>query len=1615
MPLYFFSDSLMKKMFLLLAAVITTMSVLAEQIDQSLARKIAGDFLVNSHLSSRMKAPTGSELELKKTESSRVKNAGVAYYIFTTTDSYIIVAGDDRAEHILAYGDYPLDVNNIPPGLQDMLGQYKDEIEFLQKNPNLKVDPTVSLQNSKSLRTTSVGPLLTAKWSQEAPFNNKCVFSDYQCVTGPTATSAAMVFYYWKYPTDPAPALPGYSAELNYSAWASCTYNYPALPSITFDWNNMRDDYTSYTSNQANAVAWLMRYVGHAEHMSYGTSDGGSGLPVDSVSNICNPFLLCGYDPTTIRLVKKTDYSDAQWASMLQREMMALRPVVLSALSTDGGGHAFNVDGYDSSTNKYHVNYGWSGDGNGWFALNAFNYGDYTLNQNQQMIIGIQPPGYQPPFNTYAPVMLPADEEYLTSTSFRADWTDETPVDSVVSYTLEVSPKPAELEPIATLSGTYFNGSGYYYITLTSPWGGINTRGHNNEIVYFRNNWQNDGSYGNISYTIPEGYVNAAFTMKITTGTSTTEALGNLTVVTPSTPGVTHYFNPGETYNWVVTASSGEKITITTPDNSYSPDIAKIEVYVGDVSGASQNATETGDGNNRLITGITNMFYMVNDLEAEGSFLYRVKALYIDGTESDWSNTEEVTLLQIVSYAVYDSSTATLTFYHDDHSAAHTGATETVYSLNEDENAPGWHSDGSNASVTTVVFDESFASARPTSMNSWFAGMSNLTEIVDIANLDTRNVTTMRSLFYNCSSLTSIDVSHFKTQNVTNMRTMFYQCSNLTNLDVSNFNTQHVTNMYFMFGYCSGLTNLDLSSFDTQNVTNMSFMFSYCYSLTSLDLSSFNTANVTDMRCMFDECHSLTTLDLFGFDTQNVVDMDWMFNNCNSLTSIFVQEDWNTDNATTSKNMFYGCSSLAGAMGTVYDTNHLDKEYARIDNPPSSPGYLSGKVPYVVYDSGTTTLTFYYDDHSAAHTGATETVYSLNIGTTKPGWYTDNSKKNVTKVVIDPSFVDARPTSGYWLFAGLYRLTSFEGVENLNTSEMTTMNHMFDGIGLSSLDLSHFDTSKVTDMAAMFSAVSMTSLDLSSFDTKNVMTMNYMFGDCTELTEINLSSFNTRNVSDMQCMFTECSALTSLDLTGFNTESAYRMDQMFFDCCSLVSLDLSSFDTWGVTTMQSMFCDCSGLTELDLTGFNTKGVDSMEGMFSNCSSLSVLDLSSFDTNNVVDMGGMFANCSSLTKLNLSSFDTEHVCWMRNMFKDCSALTTIYVGDDWVMDELQYSTDMFKNCVSIVGGKGTTYDADHVDEAYARIDEGPDNPGYFTEKPETYAVFAEGTMTFYYDHLKGTRAGLVYKLNEGDYEVPVWYSDGINTNVIKVVFDASFDEVLPASTFKWFSGMSQLTYIEGMENLNTSEVTTMSDMFEGCFSLTSLDLSHFNTAKVTDMTRMFSDCGTQTMTLDVSHFDTQNVTNMQGMFAFYKQTELDLSGFDTRNVTNMSGMFALSSDLKAIYVGNSWTVESVTASDMMFAGCTSLVGGKNTVFDENHVDKEYAHIDGGENNPGYLSEKPVFKKGDVNLDGEVNVSDVTMLVSMILGNTPQNVTADVNEDTDVNVSDVTALVSIILGQ
>ena len=301
---------------------------------------------------------------------------------------------------------------------------------------------------------------------------------------------------------------------------------------------------------------------------------------------------------------------------------------------------------------------------------------------------------------------------------------------------------------------------------------------------------------------------------------------------------------------------------------------------------------------------------------------------------SDSNATQEVTygsLLFDQAYAMFDDATETLTFSYGT-------KPEGAYALNQERSEPEWRMQ----KIRTVVFDASFAYARPTSCSYWFKDCIYLTRIEGIWNLNTENVTDMKYMFSGCSWLRSLDLTNFDTGNVTDMSNMFLGCRNLTSLDVTNFNTEKVTDMSRMFQNCYDLTSLDVSNFNTSKVTDMCCMFVGCHKLTSLNVSKFNTTEVTDMSDMFEDCYALTSLDLTNFDTGKVKDMLFMFYGCSALTTIYASNKFVTDKVTDNgSKMFYGCTNLKGFI--EYNKN-TDKDKDNYKYANYKTGYFSKLV-----------------------------------------------------------------------------------------------------------------------------------------------------------------------------------------------------------------------------------------------------------------------------------------------------------------------------------------------------------------------------------------------------------------------------------------------------------------------------------------------------------------------------------------------------------------------------------------------------------------------------------------------------------------------------------------------
>jgi len=406
------------KSFLLMGCALLAMCVAASEVSVSDAQTKALRFL--NQRPGTMLSMSTQELKLVHVEPAQTGRNIADFYVFNAQDgsAFIIVAGDDRATDVLAYGPHALDMKTVPCNMQWLLNQYKRQLTFLREHPEMSVSKTTVRS-----ATVPVSPLVSCTWNQRSPFYNQCPTSGSQhCLTGCIATAMAQVMYYWKYPAE-APAMDAYTSEVNGMAVG-------ALPGGVLDWDNMLDVYTSSaTTQQRDAVAMLMRYCGQSCHMGYGTSASGA-YSDDELAGM----KLFGYNAEAT-LLSRDDYSAEQWAGMIEAQLTAGCPILYGGVDPDKGmGHGFVVDGCGGG--MYHVNWGYSGSGDGYFVLDAFSTMGYTFYSGQEMLYQVYPTGYL--YDKCAPVMEQAAN--VTASSFTADWTDETPSENVTDYTLYVQP-----------------------------------------------------------------------------------------------------------------------------------------------------------------------------------------------------------------------------------------------------------------------------------------------------------------------------------------------------------------------------------------------------------------------------------------------------------------------------------------------------------------------------------------------------------------------------------------------------------------------------------------------------------------------------------------------------------------------------------------------------------------------------------------------------------------------------------------------------------------------------------------------------------------------------------------------------------------------------------------------------------------------------------------------------------------------------------------------------------------------------------------------------------------------------------------------------------------------
>jgi len=355
----------MKKLVLIAICLVFALSINAESVTQNEALAKASQFMPG-RVFSIMQTPASKN---KETASNKIP-----YYVFNAQGNagFVIVSGDDRAKPILGYSETgAIDGNNLPENVSWWLDYYAEAIAALQDS---EIEPVVRTETARK----EIKPLIKTKWDQSAPYWDQCVFSGVQCLTGCVATATAQVMNYYQYPSS-APAISAYS----------CDYSIPALSGATLSWSNMCNSYSgSETSAQKKAVATLMRYCGQALLMSYGKNS-------SSAATAYVPLALIKYFKynKSTHAIYRDGYDANGWESAVYNELEANNPVIYAGHGQNSGGHSFVTDGYKDGL--FHVNWGWGGANNGYFALTVMdaygpNYLDWAFSKDQVAIVGLK-------------------------------------------------------------------------------------------------------------------------------------------------------------------------------------------------------------------------------------------------------------------------------------------------------------------------------------------------------------------------------------------------------------------------------------------------------------------------------------------------------------------------------------------------------------------------------------------------------------------------------------------------------------------------------------------------------------------------------------------------------------------------------------------------------------------------------------------------------------------------------------------------------------------------------------------------------------------------------------------------------------------------------------------------------------------------------------------------------------------------------------------------------------------------------------------------------------------------------------------------------------------------
>ena len=763
------------------------------------------------------------------------------------------------------------------------------------------------------------------------------------------------------------------------------------------------------------------------------------------------------------------------------------------------------------------------------------------------------------------------------------------------------------------------------------------------------------------------------------------------------------------------------------------------------------------------------------------------------------------------------------------------------------------------------------------SVAGMFSGCSSLTTI-DVASLDTSSVTNMSGMFANCGALTSLDVSTFDTTSLQTASGFVSNCTALVSLNMDGWNFQSASNSYVLSSMMNGTSNI--KSLSMKNWTHLQPSWTYCFGtgwggssnvFEYIDVSNWDLSSVTSLYGVFFNTKVSDIRGLETWNTSTVTNMGYLFMNCEMLSSIDVS-NFDTSHVTNLDYMFFQCRALE-----ELDVSNFDVSSA------SSMNYMFG------YLDSLKTLDLSTFDMS----NVTSMSYMLSLC------------DKVEMFVFGPTFRFVGSNSG--LNSGFRYLRE----EDNRILDYSDFNSSWNG----------------STLYGHYHAI------------KQAYAILYSNGDCV---------FQRGDVADPSrgSVIRTVSNIERYGMSNgdgiFNSTYAPQVKRVLImddlyptttagwfcgmnNCTAIIGMD--KIDTKYTTDMSYMFANCCALTEIDVSNFDTSNVTNMRSMFYRCNHVLELDLSAFDMRNVTQKGSMLSLCSSDSPLPVNAPRIRRLILGEN----CRIDGTYVSGYLWQNEE----TMELYGSSSLHGYFEKAFDEDPVALAgsYMPYDE--------------WAIFYEnGDLVIQRIYSEDTERGEVvacyddaYYFRRTDSASPRWptgyQSDGSITcqrqNIKKIVIR---DDIAPFTMYDFFYSLYNLTGIEGLEHLDTSNVVDMHEAFAYCGRDTNgWDLvlpDSFDVSNVTDMYHMFYDCGF-THIVFPEWFDTSEVVRMDNMFYSAKKLKsIDLpEGFTPEKCTGSSSDYSLKyffdycEALEYVSLPSTFNASTVRNMKYMFADCPSL--------------------------------------------------------------------------------------------